>query len=105
MNMRAIPEIAMGMSFILPLNQIPKSMEADEITSRASPHGLVKNAKIALSFWLFIAIEDIELIPTMPESFENAAAKEPLMLMIIRMVHKLMPIPVQQIALFLGFFN
>ena len=105
MNMIIIPETAKGTSFILPPNQIPISIEVDEITSRISPQGLVKNVKSA-SFWLLIIIEDMEFIFPMSESLENATAKDPLILMIMRIVHNLMPkIPVQQIALFPEFFN
>lgn len=100
MNMIAIPETARGISLIFLLNQIPKSIDADEATSSASPHWLPKNAKtILLFFWLFIFIESMLCIP---ESFENAAANEPPILMLIRTVHKLIPkTPAQQIALVL----
>ena len=97
-----MPEIARGISFIFPLNQIPKSIDADEATSNASPHGLLKNVKtILVFFWSFMFIES--MFCTL-ESFENAAANEPPMLMLISMVHKLMPnTPTQQTALDLGF--
>ena len=96
--MRTMPETARGSSFTFPLNQIPKSIDADEATSNASPHWLLKNAKTTLLFfWSFMLIES--MLCTL-ESFENAAANEPPMLMLISMVHKLMPnTPTQQMAL------
>lgn len=98
MNMRTMPETARGISFIFLLNQIPKSIDADEITSNASPHWLLKNAKTMLSF--FWSSMFIEFMLCMLESFENAAANEPPILMLISIVHKLMPnMPAQQMAL------
>ena|SRR6185437_13910524 len=104
MNMRTMPETARGISFTFPLNQIPKSIDADEATSNASPHWLLKNARTTLLFfWLFMFIESMSC---MPESFENAAANEPPMLMLIRMVHRLIPnTPTQQMALVLWVFT
>lgn len=102
--MRTMPETARGISFTFPLNQIPKSIDADEATSKASPHWLLKNAKMTLLFfWSFMFIES--MLCTL-ESFENAAANEPPMLILIRMVHKLMPnTPTQQMALVLCGFT